>query len=511
MPYPSKSSMLIPACCAALAAAGAVSPALAVDGTWVAANGSWGTGANWTSNPNFPTGGGSATFNQSFAGTRTITLNVPVTLSQITFATGSSYAVTAGGGSITLVPTSPSTGSATLGATGGLQTITAPLAGGDSTNAIGVVKTGNGTLALGGNNASLNAAFDVQAGALRLTSSAALGAAQNLAAANGGVIEIAGGISTPTQFLALNTPLANAPNGAVRSLSGGNTWNGTWVLTSNPAATTSVGVDAGSTLTLNGPIVEAATPGLTSLAKVGGGTFTVTQPLNLTGLAVNAGTVRTSTATASRLGSLTLAGTPAAPAGRYDVTNGKLVIASANVDTVRQQIRSAFAPAGGGAAWSGNGITTSNGNASQFALGYGRAGDFNTSSSGSLFAGVSGINANDTLVAYTLFGDANLDGRTDALDFSLLVSNFGKPGVWRQGDLNYDGRTDALDFSLLVSNFGRTLPGTLTANAAPRDWARLATFGESIGVPVPEPVGMGLLAVAGGLVLGRGRRRAAKA
>nr|WP_145444833.1 hypothetical protein [Mucisphaera calidilacus]QDU70680.1 hypothetical protein Pan265_05100 [Mucisphaera calidilacus] len=53
-----------------------------------------------------------------------------------------------------------------------------------------------------------------------------------------------------------------------------------------------------------------------------------------------------------------------------------------------------------------------------------------------------------------LTGDANLDGRVDLLDLSILASSFGGVGDWRQGDFNGDGLVNLLDLSALASNFG---------------------------------------------------------
>jgi hypothetical protein len=58
---------------------------------------------------------------------------------------------------------------------------------------------------------------------------------------------------------------------------------------------------------------------------------------------------------------------------------------------------------------------------------------------------------------YTYFGDANLDGKVNALDFNAVATNFGKtPGsdVWAQGDFNYDGNVNTLDFTALAGSFG---------------------------------------------------------
>src|SRR5205814_7074794 len=65
----------------------------------------------------------------------------------------------------------------------------------------------------------------------------------------------------------------------------------------------------------------------------------------------------------------------------------------------------------------------------------------------------------DTLI-HTIFqsqyGDANLDGSVDTIDFNILAANFSDnsaPG-WGAADFNGDGSVDTTDFNLLASNFG---------------------------------------------------------
>ena len=65
------------------------------------------------------------------------------------------------------------------------------------------------------------------------------------------------------------------------------------------------------------------------------------------------------------------------------------------------------------------------------------------------------IGPNDTLVRYTLNGDANLDGQVNLNDFNRLAANFGETSrQWFEGDFNYDGNVNLDDFNLLAGNFG---------------------------------------------------------
>ena len=62
----------------------------------------------------------------------------------------------------------------------------------------------------------------------------------------------------------------------------------------------------------------------------------------------------------------------------------------------------------------------------------------------------------------TLYGDADLNGKVDLTDFSILATNFDPNGLgktWQQGDFDYNGKVDLSDFSILATNFGLSLPG----------------------------------------------------
>ncbi len=139
--------------------------------------------------------------------------------------------------------------------------------------------------------------------------------------------------------------------------------------------------------------------------------------------------------------------------GFLDIADNALIVDFGGVSplgTIAALIDSGY----NGGAWNGAGINTSFGNANQFALGYGDSADL-LGGAGS-FAGRP-VDATATLVRYTRYGDANLDGTVSILDFARLRGGFGSGSLWSEGDFNYDDTVSILDFALLRANFGQTV------------------------------------------------------
>jgi fibronectin-binding autotransporter adhesin len=84
----------------------------------------------------------------------------------------------------------------------------------------------------------------------------------------------------------------------------------------------------------------------------------------------------------------------------------------------------------------------------------------------------------------TYFGDANLDGKVNALDFNAVATNFGTGTTWAQGDFNYDGSVTTNDFTMLAQNFNQSLSNSPPAGPL------------ALGAVVPEPISIGWLAFA---------------
>ena len=252
----------------------------------------------------------------------------------------------------------------------------------------------------------------------------------------------------------------------------------------NYATNTTWNVAAGARLRLTGATTFENNAALT---KSGAGLVEV-NTIQAGGIAVNQGTARVlpngGAANTSRVGSIAFGG------GQLDLTNNAMVVSytgTSPIASVRAALQSGF----NGGAWNGNGLVTSQGNASQFALGYAEA------SALAAIPPIFGTVAGDAvLIRFTRFGDANLDGTVNLQDFNRLASNFGSTnGFWHQGDFNYDGQVNLQDFNRLASNFGQSVSGPAVT---PQDWASLASS-------IPEP-SVSLLLVLAPMLVARRRR-----
>jgi autotransporter-associated beta strand protein len=160
-----------------------------------------------------------------------------------------------------------------------------------------------------------------------------------------------------------------------------------------------------------------------------------------------------------------------------------------------------------GGAWNGTtGIVSSgssgSGIASGYSIGYADGADHV----------VAGLSSGQIEVKYTLLGDANLDGLVSGDDFTILVGNLGKSGIfqWDKGNFLYNslGLITGDDFTVLVANLGKNATGGDVELPA-SDYAAIDAYAAANGLmaDVPEPATMGVLAISGIGLLARRRRK----
>jgi hypothetical protein len=257
-------------------------------------------------------------------------------------------------------------------------------------------------------------------------------------------------------------------------------------------------IPSNSVLTVSNLSMNGGSAGSLSVTTAGAGVVAVNN-FRAAALNVRSGTARVisngTAAGTSVVRALNIAG-GTTPTAKLDVRNNAFVVDYTAPDpsplaTIQAQIKAAY-NGGGASAWTGNGITRSDGNATNFAVGYGEA-----SALTSVPAIFGTVDSTAVLFRGTRYGDATLDGTVNLSDFNKLASNFGLTGKnWTDGDFNYDGTVNLGDFNLLAGNFGLSAAGS---QVTPQDWANLAAA-------VPEPGALGLIATAGLGMLRRRRR-----
>jgi hypothetical protein len=171
-----------------------------------------------------------------------------------------------------------------------------------------------------------------------------------------------------------------------------------------------------------------------------------------------------------------------------DLANNRLIINYAGsadpIATIRQYIQTGF----NGGLWNGTGISSSSAAAnSGYALGYADGAD----------GVVAGLPSGQIEVMYTLYGDANLDGKVNGADFAIVAANFNKAvSGWDKGDFTYDQKDNGADFALLAAHFNQGATGAAVESAA--GIAALDAFAAANGLPlnVPEPASGAMLTLA---------------
>ena len=268
------------------------------------------------------------------------------------------------------------------------------------------------------------------------------------------------------------------------------------VANANGLSASSVIVDTAATLAVASGVTMKAPSVIVDGGSLSAATLAVNATTGIAALAINAGTLAGSPATAVAaggelslaqdarvtvaVGSLDVAETTGG--GRVDLGGGEVAVAAGGITAAA--LRADILAGRNGGGWNGaTGITSSAAAAAggTRAVGYVVAGD------------------GSARVSYAAPGDTNLNGQVDVFDL-VSVNSAGKYGTgtasdWSQGDFTYDGVTNVFDL-VSVNSAGAYGQGNYFP-AAPS----AAGLGSVAAVPEPGTLGLASLAVAGAVMV----------
>jgi autotransporter-associated beta strand protein len=305
----------------------------------------------------------------------------------------------------------------------------------------------------------------------------------------GNAINLAGNIvNNSSNLQTINTNLAmqagTSFNTASDDLAMGGGISGAYSLTKTGSHTLTL---TGSNTYIGATIVSAGTLVIGSPGAL---------PANATVSIANSSTMQL----AQNIGLETLASLAISGGSRLDITNNAIIVNYGSGADPISSIASLIATGYAGGSWNGPGImsTSAQQNSSSYGIGYADAADPGNPG---------GLGSGQIEIIYTLLGDANLDGKVNGADFSLLATSFNQSVTngWDQGDFNYDGAVNGADFVLLANDFN-----DFASQSSISDLAAVEDFALNNGISltsVPEPAAAALI-VAAGFGVFRRRRRA---
>jgi autotransporter-associated beta strand protein len=286
------------------------------------------------------------------------------------------------------------------------------------------------------------------------------------------VVVNAGGTYLPGLY-GSGSPAANdSTTAAIEPAASGATSTSSPIMVS---ANTIITVNANSVLTLAGGLTANGQ----AITKESVGTLIVA-PFTAASLNVSAGTVDLSPSSSV----LSLSSLSVASGATLDLTSAAADITNTSLASISALVGHGYA----GGAWTGAGINSSTAASDTrhlTALGVIQNNQSGTPlySASNPFHGVT-PGAADVLVAYTYYGDANLDGKVDATDYSRIDNGYlAHLTGWFNGDFNYDGAINGSDYTLIDNAFN--MQGA-QINAA-TSTSQIADPATAVSTPVPEP------------------------
>ena len=191
--------------------------------------------------------------------------------------------------------------------------------------------------------------------------------------------------------------------------------------------------------------------------------------------------------------------------GSFDVSSDDMIVTGGNLATITNQIKAGYANGtwGGLGAVNAVGIYSSaaeNDTTHLTALGVLQNSDANGNTLYPNFDGQTS-STGDVLVKFTYVGDANLDGKVDGSDYSLIDNGFLSQSSaspltgWGNGDFNYDGVIDGSDYTLIDNAFNQQ-GAAFAAQTTAQIWRPIA---------VPEPAAAAALFIIAATTLRRRR------
>ncbi|HZZ73736.1 MAG TPA: peptidylprolyl isomerase [Pirellulales bacterium] len=412
--------------------------------------GTWSNTANWSDGV-LPSGStATAVFGNNLVGAGTIDLgSTPQTLATLDFASGSNLGaytiagtglgvLSMNGGSVNAIITLDSTNSQN-------QTISAPISYVTDTTIVNV-SSGNAALILSGMQNWNGSTVGVASGNVKFSgaTTGAVSAGATLKIALNAAVELAGTTSATAGVQISNSGalLVSGTNQTAGNI------DGTGSTTVAVNATLTAGRFQQDSLTIHGAVGQTAAKAVVAASGMGA-----------TG----------DPAQVSVLNSLSIDNDGAALGSRQyygalDLKNNDLIITQDSATDAATALANVTDMIRAGAS-GGNGIVSGSAT-SVYGIGVKSNDDGSGNPVQATFDG-QGVDANATLVKYTLLGDLNLDGVVDGNEIAAAVNalNQGKTG-WTNGDTDYSGTIDANDLGRIVAAYD-SQAGSGTAAALP--------------------------------------------